>query len=86
MARSKAPASKSSASRTCRCSWIDADVDDYVTAARETGGMFARLLNAASEEQRETITARLAEAFVPFAVDGGIELPGVVCAIALRSQ
>ena len=45
--------------------------------------MFARLLNATLEEQRETITAQLAEAFVRFAVDGGIELPGVtVCAVA----
>ena len=59
------------------------DVDDYVTAANETGGMFARIWRDASEEEHETIKARLAEVFEPFAVDGGYELPGVaVVAVA----
>ena len=59
------------------------DVDDYVTAANETGGMFARIWRDAAEEEHETIKARLAEAFEPFAVDGGYELPGVaVVAVA----
>ena len=59
------------------------DVDDYVTAANETGGMFARIWRDASEEEHETIKARLAEAFEPFAVDRGYELPGVaVVAVA----
>ena len=59
------------------------DVDDYVTAANETGGMFARIWRDASGEEHETIKARLAEAFEPFAVDGGYELPGVaVVAVA----
>jgi hypothetical protein len=58
-------------------------VDDYVTAANETGGMFARIWRDAAEEEHETIKARLAEAFEPFAVDGGYELPGVaVVAVA----
>jgi len=59
------------------------DVDDYVAAANETGGMFARIWRDASEEEHETIKARLAEAFEPFLVDGGYELPGVaVVAVA----
>ena len=58
------------------------DVDHYVTAANETGGMFARIWRDASEEEHETIEARLAEAFEPFAVDGGYELPGVAVVAA----
>jgi hypothetical protein len=58
------------------------DVDDYVVAARETGGMFARIWRDASDEDRQAITARLAEDFAPFAVDGGYELPGVAVVVA----
>jgi SAM-dependent methyltransferase len=58
------------------------DVDDYVTAANETGGMFARIWRDASEEEHETIEARLVEAFEPFAVVGGYELPGVAVVAA----
>jgi SAM-dependent methyltransferase len=58
------------------------DVDDYVSAARETGGMFARLWSAATDEQREAIRAGLVEGFVPFAVDGGYELPAVAVGAA----
>ena len=53
------------------------DIDDYVSSARETGGMFARLWSAATDEQRDAIRAGLIEGFVPFAVDGGYALPGV---------
>jgi SAM-dependent methyltransferase len=60
------------------------DVDDYVTAANETGGMFARIWREASEEEHDIIKARLAEEFEPFAVDGGYELPGVAV-VALAS-
>ena len=60
------------------------DVDDYVTAANETGGMFARIWREASEDEREIISARLAEEFEPFAVDGGYDLPGVAV-VALAS-
>ena len=58
------------------------DVDDYVVAARETGGMFAMIWRDASDEDRQAITARLAEDFAPFAVDGGYELPGVAVVVA----
>lgn len=52
-------------------------VDDYITVAVDTGGMFSRLWTAASDEQRAEIEARLSERFTDFAVDGGYELPGV---------
>jgi SAM-dependent methyltransferase len=57
--------------------FVAADVDDYVSSARETGGMFARAWADASEEERAAITEELAQAFVPFEVDGGYELPGL---------
>jgi hypothetical protein len=45
--------------------------------------MFARIWRDTSEEEHETIKARLVEAFEPFAVDGGYELSGVaVVAVA----
>jgi len=60
-----------------------ATVDEYVANARDTGGMFARAWNDASEDERLELTAALAEAFAPFAVDGGYALPGVAfCAVA----
>ena len=33
-----------------------------------------------SEDEREAMTAQLEEAFAPFAVEGGYELPGVALA------
>ena len=60
------------------------DVDDYVTVARDTGGMFPRIWRDASDDEREAIKARLVEGFEPFAVDGGYELPGVAV-VALAS-
>jgi SAM-dependent methyltransferase len=53
------------------------DVDGYVTAARDTGGMFARAWGAASEEERAAVKDELAKAFAPFAADGGYVLPGL---------
>ena len=61
-----------------------AGIDEYVTTARDTGGMFARVWNDASEEQRRALPAQLAEAFAPFAVDSGYELPGVALGVAAR--
>jgi SAM-dependent methyltransferase len=59
------------------------DVDDYIFYANDTGGMFARTWAAASDEDREAISARLAEEFALFAVEGGYELPGVsLCVVA----
>ena len=59
-----------------------ADIDEYVLTARDTGGMFARVWGDASEDKRRAITAQLAEAFTPFAVDGGYELPGLTLCVA----
>jgi ubiquinone/menaquinone biosynthesis C-methylase UbiE len=59
------------------------DVDEYITRANETGGMFSRAWGAASEAEREEMTDEFRDAFAPFAVDGGYELPGVtLCAVA----
>jgi SAM-dependent methyltransferase len=56
------------------------DVDDYVSFAAETAGPFAMVIRGLSESERQTIEAQLAEAFTPFAADGGYELPGVALA------
>jgi SAM-dependent methyltransferase len=56
------------------------DVDDYVRFAVETAGPFAIVIRGLSESERQTIEAQLGEAFVPFAADGGYELPGVALA------
>jgi hypothetical protein len=50
---------------------------------RVLGGPFAMLVRGLPEDERDPLRARLREAFVPFAADGGYELPGVaLCAIA----
>jgi SAM-dependent methyltransferase len=59
------------------------DLAEYVAIARDTGGAFARAFDQASGEEREAIANGLAEAFVPFGVNGGYEFPGLaLCAIA----
>jgi len=58
------------------------DVNDYIVRTTDLGGMFSRIWGDASEEDRNAITVRLAEAFAPFAVDGGYELPGVAVVAA----
>src|SRR5262249_46731763 len=58
-------------------------VDEYVRRASEMGGMFSRAWAAAPAEEQETMKDELREAFAPFAVDGGYELPGVsLCVVA----
>ena len=52
------------------------DVDEYVERARATGGGFATAWRAAPRDEQDAIKAGLAEAFKPFAVDGGYELSG----------
>ena len=58
------------------------DVDDYIVRTTDLGGMFSRIWGDASEEDRDEITARLAEDFAPFAAGGGYELPGVAVVAA----
>jgi SAM-dependent methyltransferase len=59
------------------------DVDEYIVRSSEMGGMFSRAWAAASVDEREAMTGKLRDAFEPFAVDGGYELPGVAtCVLA----
>jgi SAM-dependent methyltransferase len=59
------------------------DLAEYVAIARDTGGAFARAFDQASGAERQAIADGLAEAFVPFGVNGGYEFPGLaLCAIA----
>ena len=59
------------------------DVDEFVDRSNETGGMFSRAWTAASEDEREAMTAEFRDAFEPFAVDGGYDLPGLaICVLA----
>ncbi len=52
-------------------------VDEYVRRSSEMGGMFSRAWAEAREEEQERMKDEFREAFAPFAVDGGYELPGV---------
>jgi SAM-dependent methyltransferase len=58
-------------------------VDEYVRRSREMGGMFSRAWAEAREDEQERMKDEFCEAFAPFAVDGGYELPGVsLCIVA----
>jgi SAM-dependent methyltransferase len=57
-------------------------LDAYIAEARETGGLFARVWDAADEDERRAMTAELAEAFAPYEADGGYELPGLAVGVA----
>jgi hypothetical protein len=57
--------------------WSFRDVDEYVSFATDTGGPFAIVLRALPESELKAMKAQLREAFVPFATNGGYELPGV---------
>jgi SAM-dependent methyltransferase len=58
-------------------------LEDYEQWIVDVGGPFAVLVRGLPEEEREVLRARLSEAFVPFATDGGYELPGAaLCAVA----
>ena len=63
--------------------FVAADLDDYIAGARETGGVFAQAWDAATEDEREQMTAELTAAFAPYRVKNGLELPGVAaCVVA----
>lgn len=59
-----------------------ASVDEYVERASEMGGMFSRAWGAASGGEQEDMKDELRDAFAPYAVDGGFELPGVALCVA----
>jgi SAM-dependent methyltransferase len=64
-------------------SFVAADLDAYIAGARETGGVFARAWEPATEKDREEMTAELASGFAAYQVDTGLEIPGVAaCVVA----
>jgi SAM-dependent methyltransferase len=59
------------------------DLDDYEQWVIDVAGPFAIVVRGLPEDERDVLRARLREAFVPFATDGGYELPGAaLCAVA----
>ena len=59
-------------------------LEDYEQWIIDVGGPFAVLVRGLPEEEREVLRARLSEAFVPFATEGGYEFPGAaLCAVAI---
>ena len=59
------------------------DVDDYEQWVIDVAGPFAIVVRGLAEDERDLLRTRLREAFIPFAADGGYELPGVaLCALA----
>jgi SAM-dependent methyltransferase len=59
------------------------DLDDYERWVIDVAGPFAMVLRGLPEGEREALKATLGQAFVPFATNGGYELPGVaLCAVA----
>lgn len=52
-------------------------VDEYVRRSTEMGGMFSRAWAEAREKEQERMKDEFREAFAPFAIDGGYQLPGV---------
>jgi SAM-dependent methyltransferase len=58
-------------------------LDDYELLVIDVAGQFAMVLRALGDDEREVLRGRLREAFVPFAANGGCELPGLaLCAVA----
>jgi SAM-dependent methyltransferase len=59
------------------------NLDDYERWVLDVAGPFAIVVRGLHQDEREVLRARLKEAFVPFATDGGYEIPGgALCAIA----
>jgi len=59
------------------------DLDDYEQWVVDVGGPFAMVVRGLPEEEREVIRGKLRQALIPFAANGGYELPAVaLCAVA----
>jgi SAM-dependent methyltransferase len=59
------------------------DLDDYEQWVTDVGGPFAMVVRGLPDQEREALRGKLRRAFIPFATDGGYELPGVaLCAVA----
>jgi ubiquinone/menaquinone biosynthesis C-methylase UbiE len=60
-------------------------LDEYIVRAKDTGGNFARVWREVAAREREEMESQLADAFTPYAVDGGYKFPGVaLCASAQK--
>jgi ubiquinone/menaquinone biosynthesis C-methylase UbiE len=58
-------------------------LEDHEQWVIDVAGPFGILVRRLPEDELEVLRARLREAFIPFAADGGYELPGVaLCAVA----
>jgi SAM-dependent methyltransferase len=63
--------------------WVFRDLDEYERWLMDVSASLALVIRGLPAEESEALTSRLAEAFTPFAADGGYELPGVaLCAVA----
>ncbi len=60
------------------------DIDEYIVAARDTGGQFGKAWDAASDEEQAAMTAELEERFEPFRVEAGYALTGVAACVLAR--
>jgi SAM-dependent methyltransferase len=59
------------------------DLDDYESWVMDVAGPFAIVVRSLPDDEREALTAQLAEEFAEFGTDRGYELPGVaLCAVA----
>ena len=67
--------------------WVFRNLEEYERWVTEVAGAFAMVVRGLSADERDALRFQLAEAFVPFAADGGYELPGVaLCAVASRGS
>jgi ubiquinone/menaquinone biosynthesis C-methylase UbiE len=64
--------------------WTFGDLDEYQRWMKDVAAALAVLLRGLSAEESEALTSHLAEAFAPFAVDGGFEIPAVALCAAAR--
>jgi SAM-dependent methyltransferase len=62
--------------------FVSSSLEEFIASARETGGIFARVWDAASVSEREEMSAELAESFAPFRRDGRYEVPGLALGVA----
>jgi SAM-dependent methyltransferase len=63
--------------------WVFRDLDEYEKWLMDVAGAFAMVVRGLSAGERAAFESHLADAFAPFEVEGGYELPGVaLCAVA----
>ena len=63
--------------------WVFRNLDEYQRWLLDVSASLALVMRGLTAEEKEALTSRLAEAFAPFAADGGYEVPGLaLCAVA----